>query len=487
MRALLVQLPHSNRLPSVVPIGIGCISAALRQAGWETELLDIFARSFSREETSAFLSKSKWDLIGINAFSTQYEWAKWFAAEARKRHPQAAIVMGGPLPTFSAEIVLRETPTDICVIGEGEETVKELVRNMGSPGSVAGIKYRAGNGRIATTPDRPYIRDLDTIPFTPYEFFDMELYLKNSGLFGVPAVKTIGLLTSRGCPWRCRYCSRTFRGVRLRSIDKIVEEIRRLQERFGIRGVSFADELVLVNRQRGYELCEKLKPLKIYWDCQGRANVVDLDLLKAMKDSGCTSVGYGVETGSQKLLDAMEKNVTVRQNELAVTNTIKAGMVPVVQMIYGYPGEDLDSIDDTARFFNRVKFYPATGRGICNISLLTPLPGSPLYSDLVAEGKIRDDEEFLLHLDQGYYIGAPLLVNLTEFTDDELLANKGLLEQRIKSEYLSYKRIHPSEWFRDYWNATSSILAVEGFSALAREAFGYGRRVVARAKAYLFH
>ncbi len=474
-------------MPSVVPIGIGCISAALRQEGWETELLDIFARSLSREETSAFLSKSKWDLIGINAFSTQYEWAKWFAAEARRRQPRAVIVMGGPLPTFSAEIVLRETPADICVIGEGEETVKELARNMGRPGSVAGIKYRDGTGRIVTTPDRPYVRDLDAIPFTPYEFFDMEVYLKNSGLFGVPGVKAIGLLTSRGCPWQCRYCSRTFRGVRLRSIDKIVEEIGLLREKFGIRGVSFADELVLVNKQRGYEMCEKLKPLKIYWDCQGRANVVDLDLLKAMKDSGCTSVGYGVETGSQKLLDAMDKKVTVRQNELAVVNTIKAGMVPVVQMIYGYPGEDMDSIEDTARFFDRVKFYPATGRGICNISLLTPLPGSPLYSDLVAQGKIRDDEEILLRLDQGYYIGAPLLVNLTKFSDEELLANKGLLEQRIKSGYLSYKRIHPSEWFRWHRNAVSSILAVEGFPALAREAFGYGRRLAGRAKARLFH
>ncbi|MEW6719243.1 MAG: radical SAM protein [Thermodesulfobacteriota bacterium] len=480
MKALLVQLPHTNRAPSVVPIGIGCVSAALRRAGCETELLDVFARSFSREETGAYLSKSKWDFIGINAFSTQYEWARWFAAEARKRQPHAAIVMGGPLATFSSDIVLRSTAADICVIGEGEETVRELAGSMGDLRSVAGIAYRDGSGRIVTTAERPHIADLDSIPFTPYEFFDMEIYLGNSGMFGVPAVRTIGMLTSRGCPWRCRYCSRTHRGARLRSIDRIVEEIVLLREKYGIRGVSFADELVLVSKKRGYELCEKLKPLKIYWDCQGRANVVDLDLLKAMKDSGCTSVGYGVESGSQRMLDAMEKGVTVRQNELAVANTIKAGMVPVVQMIYGYPGEDTDSIEETARFFERVKFYPATGRGICHLSLLTPLPGSPLYADLVAEGRIRDEEEFLLRLDQGYYIGAPLLLNLTRFADGELLENKRLLEERIKSGYLSYKRFHPSEWFRPHRNAVSSILAVEGFSGLAREVFRYGRRAAGR-------
>ncbi|MCL5884409.1 MAG: radical SAM protein [Deltaproteobacteria bacterium] len=214
---------------------------------------------------------------------------------------------------------------------------------------------------------------------------------------------------------------------------------------------------------------------------------MDLDLLKAMRDSGCTSVGYGVETGSQKLLDAMNKKVTVRQNELAIVNTVKAGMLPVVQMIYGYPGEDRHTIEETARFFDRVKFYPATASGQCNINLLTPLPGSPLYSELVAKGTIRDEEGYLLGLDQGYYIGAPMLVNLTEFTDDDLLANKGLLEQRIKSDYLSYKRFHPSEWFRWHFNAASSVLAVEGFSALVREAIAFGRRLMARTRASLFH
>ena len=480
MRVLLVQLPHANRIPSVAPIGIGNISTAMREAGCETEFLDLLAHDYSREEVGVYLSKSKWDMIGINAFSTQYEWAKWFTTETRKRQSHAVIVMGGPLPTFNADTVLQNTPTDICVLGEGEETIKELVLKLGCLESVAGITYRTETGRILTTAPRPYIRDLDSLPFTPYDFFDMDIYFKHVAI-GMPNIKTISMLTSRGCPYNCNFCSRTFRGARLRSVGKIVEEIGLARDKYGIRGVAFADELVLVNKERGYLLCEQLKPLKIYWQCQGRANIVDIDLLKAMRDAGCVRVGYGVESGSQKILDAMNKKVTVKQNELAVSNTLKAGLLPIVQMIYGYPGEDMETISDTVKFFKRVKFYPALGRGECEISLLTPLPGSPLYSDLMATGKIGDEEQYLLRLDQGYNPGAPLLMNLTKFIDNELLEKKCWLQDKIKNNYLAYKRMHPAEWFRWYFRIASACLAMEGWLGLAKAVVWYGGRLMGRA------
>ena len=482
MRVLLVQLPHATRVPTVVPIGIGNISTAMREAGCETEFLDLLVLDYSRAETSAFLSKSKWDMIGISAFSTQYEWAKWFATEARKRQPHAVIVMGGPLPTFSADTVLQNTPTDICVLGEGEETIKELVLKLGCLESVAGITYRTESGRILTTAPRPYIRDLDSLPFTSYDLFDMDIYFKHSGL-GIPNSKSISILTSRGCPYNCNFCSRTFRGVRLRSVGKIVEEIGLVRDKYGIRGVGFNDELVLVNKERGYLLCEQLKPLKIYWQCQGRANIVDLDLLKAMREAGCVGVGYGIESGSQKILDAMNKKTTVKQNELAVSNTLKAGMLPIVQMIYGYPGEDMETISDTVKFFKRVKFYPAVGRGPCEISLMTPLPGSPLYSDLMATGKIGNEEQYLLRLAQGYNLGAPMLMNLTKFTDNELLEKKSWLQDKIKNNYISYKRLHPAEWFRFYFRIASICLAKDGLSGLVKTVVRFGGRQMGRALA----
>ncbi len=475
MRALLVQLPHKDRVPSVVPIGIANIATALSEVGVESELLDIFALDYSQQDVVEFLRKSHWDMIGINAYSTQYPWARWMADEAKRLHPQTLIIMGGPLATFNSKLVLEKTNTDICVISEGEETIKDVVRNLGNFSKVEGICFKSAEGKIIETSQRQDIQDLDSLPFTNYEFFPMDIYFRNMGV-GVPGVKTINMLTSRGCPYKCTFCSRTFKGSRLRSIDNLIEEIGLLGAKYGIRGIGFADELVLINKKRAYELCEKIKPLKVYWNCQGRANIVDLELLKAMKSAGCTSVGYGVESGSQKILDSMNKRVTVKQNELAITNTIKAGMTPIVQMIYGYPGEDQETIRETVDFFDRVHFYPPVGYGDPHVSLLTPLPGSPIYEDLLHDGRIGSEEEYLLGLEQGYYIGCPLRINLTQFDDDELLERRLELINQLHANFQKYTRKHPVELIRRYIDTVSTIIAVEGWAGLIRRCVWYVRK-----------
>jgi len=468
VKALLVQLPHSDRFPSVFPIGIASIASALSEVGVDVEILDVFALGYSRAEVSEHLKKLRWDVIGISAFATQYPWAKWIAAEAKRWQPGTLVVMGGPLPTYNAKLILDKTKTDVCVISEGEETIKDIVQNLGNLAQVKGIYYRSDAGQIVVTDPRPYIRDLDSLPFTRYDIFPMDVYFKNMGMGGVPNVKTINLVTSRGCPYSCNFCSRTFSGARFRSVDKIVEEIGLLRDQYGIRGVTFNDELVLSGKKRAYELCEKIKPLRVYWDCQGRANIVDLDLLRAMKAAGCTTVGYGVESGSQKILDNMNKKVAVWQNELAVTNTLKAGMTPVVQMIYGYPGEDLETIRETVEFFKRVHFYPPVGKGEPHFNLLTALPGSPLYEELLTNGRVTNEEEYLIGLEHGYYVGSPLRMNFTQFSDDELLVQKSKLSSQVRANYRGYQLKHPMELVRSHVRLFSTVRVVEGYPGVAR-------------------
>lgn len=470
MKMLLVQLPHAGRRASMFPTGIANIAVALNDVGVEAEVLDIFALGCSYAEVSEYLRGSQYDLVGISAYSTQYQWAKWMAAEVKRWRHHAIVIMGGPLATYNAEIVLARTQTDICVISEGEETIKDIVQNLGNLDNVKGICFKSVTGQVVRTSPRLYIHDLDSIPFPRYDLFPVDIYFKNIGVDGAPPrIKAINTLTSRGCPYLCGFCSRTFGSIRLRSIDKVIEEIGQLRDKYGIRAVSFADELVLINKKRGCELCEKIKPLKIYWGCQGRANIVDLDLLRAMKDAGCTSVGYGIESGSQKILDNMKKRTTTRQNELAITNTVKAGMIPIVQMIYGYPGEDLGTIHETLEFFDRVHYYPPTSIGEAWFSLLTPLPGSPLYKELLASGKIINEEEYLLGLEGGYYVGSPLRMNLTKFSDGELLAHKVWLENHVKANYQEYVRKHPLELIQKYIRMISNILNIEGYAGLLRE------------------
>lgn len=480
MRALLVQLPHKDRVPSAFPIGIANIATALTEVGVEPEVLDVFALGYTRADVVEYLKKAHWDIVGINAYSTQYPWAKWMVDEVKRLHPKALVVMGGPLATFNSKLVLEMTKTDLCVVSEGENTIKEVVRNLGNFAKVNGICFKSTTGEIIQTAPQSYVQDLDSLPFTNYELFPMDVYFRNIGVGGVPGIKTINMLTSRGCPYKCNFCSRTFTGNRLRSINNVIEEIGILRDKYGIQGIGFADELVLVNKERAYELCEKIKPLKVYWNCQGRANIVDLDLLKAMKASGCTSVGYGVESGSQKILNSMNKRVTVKQNELAITNTLKAGMTPIVQMIYGYPGENIETIRETVDFFDRVHFYPPVGYGDVFISLLTPLPGSPLYEELVTDGRIRSEEEFLLGLEHGYYIGSPLRINLTQFTDEELLTHQAKLLKELHSNYTKYAWKRPMELIRRYVNAATTIKAVEGFPGLIVKVGYYLKRLACK-------
>ncbi len=234
-------------------------------------------------------------------------------------------------------------------------------------------------------------------------------------------------------PWSCRFCSKTFSGVRLRSIDNVIEEIRELMQKYNIRGVAFNDELVLINKQRAHELCDKIGPLHIKWSCQGRVNNVDLDLLKRMKQAGCVAVGYGIESGSQTILNAMNKKATVEQARNALRDTVKAGMIPIVQMMYGYPGETRETLLETIDFFKSTPFLGADVVNSIILSATVPLPGAELYEQTVKDGRIDDEEKFLGVLSDGYMQDVEnLLVNFTDFNEDEFWRLKKDTEQKIK-------------------------------------------------------
>ncbi|GAF78550.1 unnamed protein product, partial [marine sediment metagenome] len=282
---------------------MGYIAQALYDMDCDVKLWDIHAYGHSQNDVAQAIKHLDFDLVGVSAFSTQYAYTKWLARELKKHHP-GKIILGGALPTFNPSLILERTDIDICVIGEGDTTIKSVVRDIDHLERVRGIYFRK-DGEIVANPPQDYIKDLDSIPFPSYDIFPTDVYFKHIGFFGIPARRTINLVTSRGCPYHCNFCSRTFTGVRLRSIDNIIEEIRLLKERFHIDSVFFCDELVLINQKRAYELCDKIRKLGILWGCQGRVNTVDLDLLKYMKSTGCVYVGYGIESGSQKILDSM--------------------------------------------------------------------------------------------------------------------------------------------------------------------------------------
>jgi radical SAM superfamily enzyme YgiQ (UPF0313 family) len=441
MNVLLIQPPHKGRSPSLFPIGIGYVAKSLMDIGCKVDILDIHAEGIDKDEVCKRIAKLKTDLVGINAFSTQYKYIRWLAPEI-KRCTKVPIVLGGPLATHNSELVLKNTDVDICVVGEGDITIKDLVKEEDLH-RVKGICFKE-DGQVINNPPREEIVDLDGIGLIPYEIFHMDVYFRYIRLWGGNAKRVINLITSRGCPYNCNFCSRTFQGVRYRSINNVVSEIKVLKGKYNIEGILFNDELVIACKKRAYELCEEMMKIGVQWGCQGRANLVDPKLLKTMKKAGCVYVGYGIESGSQKVLNNMNKKVTVEQDKKAIIDTLKAGMVPVAQMIFGYPGEDVRTVQETIDFYNEVHYSPPTPEyKPAELNLITPLPGSSLYDYCIQSGKILDEEEYLLKIEKGYDRGCPLLVNFTDFPDDELLRLKDETEEIIYTNYRKYLRRHP--------------------------------------------
>ncbi|MDD5773368.1 MAG: radical SAM protein [bacterium] len=471
MKILLIQPPHyylgKSRSPSFFPIGMGHIAKVLLNSGHTVEILDIYAYQYTNEEVIKRLEKSVNDIVCISSFSTQYNYVKWIAQQIKKMDPHKKIIVGGALATFNSRVLLETTDVDICVIGEGEITIKELIENFDNLKNVKGICFKEKQGEILTTLTREYIKNLDEIPFPAYELFPMEIYINNLNVEGIKEkLRTANIICGRGCPYSCYYCSKVFSGVRLRSVDNFIKEISWLKDKYKIEGVFFNDELLIVNKKRTIELCERLADLKIKWNCQGRVNTLDPEILRIMKKSGCTAVGYGIESGSQRILDAMNKKVSVRQAKEIIIETKKAGLYPMIQMMFGYPGEDMQTLNETVNFFKEID-DPGT-----NLNYTTPLPGTKLWEYTLQKGLIKDEKYLLENLEGGYSSDAPFLVNYTDFPNDHLETVRETIQKKIRRNYI--KR-HPLKIFLHNVNRLFTSLHTHGiritFTKIIRKLF----------------
>lgn len=434
MKILFIQPPHNfdgkSRRPGFFPVGLGHLASILVKEGHEVEIFDIWAHQLSRDEVLRRIPRLDYDVVGITGLSTQYNYVKWLA-ENLKRHSDKPIMAGGPVATFSPDLLLHHSLVDFCVISEGEIILPHLLRNLGDPENVKGIVFRK-NGNIVSTRPEQYVNDLDSLGFATRDrsVFATDIYLKEGYLDGHPELKALNVMTNRGCPYSCDFCSKTFRRVRTRSVPHIRKEIEMLKEEFGVGAIFFNDELLVLNKSRIYELCEALKPLKILWQGQARVNTVDEDILRCMKDAGCVAVGLGIESGSQRILDRMNKQTTVAQNLTALAAAKKAGLEVIVQCIFGYPGECDETIAETIDFFKRADHLHQ------GFFVLTPLPGTSLYEWTRHQGIIEDEDRYLSGLEAGYNTDRKALVHFTKFGLDEYYEKKRGLEDRILFNYL---------------------------------------------------
>jgi radical SAM superfamily enzyme YgiQ (UPF0313 family) len=370
---------------------MGYLAAVLEKNGYTVDVIDCQALMISLDEFRTELSKRKPNIVGITSITLTYKSALKIAKIAKEVHPNCVTVLGGPHVTFWDENALSECPSaDIVVRQEGEYTLLELVQKLeaGKPiDDVLGTTCRK-DGKIIKNPVRPLIENLDELPFPARHLWPLEELRKMEDIFY--------LTTSRGCTAWCDFCAavRMFgRRYRMRSPESIVDELEYLNKTFNATKFTFCDDAFTIDQPRIEELCKEIKArnLKIVWNCGTRVDKVTKELLITMKDAGCVSVWFGVESGSQEVLDVMHKGISTSQTITAIGWVRELGLTPVPNVLLGYPGETKESAWQTIKFVQKV-----SPDNLAFYNIATPLPGTPMY-DLVKENgwlKIDDFDRY---------------------------------------------------------------------------------------------
>jgi radical SAM superfamily enzyme YgiQ (UPF0313 family) len=434
----------------VFPFGLGYIATYAERNNHTVEVWDIYGKQLNFSQVKEQIKKfdfSSYDIIGITGIINQYLYVKELVKEIKKNN-DITIVLGGPLASYSWNIILKHTLVDICVIGEGEQTFLEIL-NQKELSQVAGIAYKS-NKEIKINRERELIKNLDEIGFPSFHLFDMEFYATHTGMMQLirPSFKkkrVMALITSRGCPYNCKFCSKSMKGIRKKSLDFLFKEIEFYKKEFNIDAIHFVDELLLLNKKRFFEFCRRIKDYDITWDCQGRINHVDERSLRAMLATNGICIGFGIESASQKILDAMDKRIKAEDIEKVLLICQKIKLPVKIQLIYGYPGENWKSLNETISLFKKVKL---PGR---RFGVITPLPGSILYEEAKSDGFIGDkesdkitEEKYLEFLSKsGGWVSTELFYNRTEFSDEDFFRILSKVENKIFNNFLKICFSHP--------------------------------------------
>ncbi|MBW1741773.1 MAG: cobalamin-dependent protein [Deltaproteobacteria bacterium] len=388
-------------LPS---LGLLMLGAVLRKAGHRVRIVDTSAQGLDYDETIEETKRFRPDIIALTAVTPAIIKTARLASRIKDIYPSIPIVIGGPHFTAVPEQTLMDYPVfDYGVVGEGEETVIDLVEALSAgriPSDVPGVAFRQ-NGNIHFAPPRAPIKDLDALPFPAWDLLDGFPEQYHPALFKYKRLPSTHIISARGCPNQCIFCDTSVfsRRIRFHSPAYVLEMVGYLVRDFNIKEIIFEDDQFLIKKERVAKICEGLLRAKwgISWCCSGRVNSVnDLALLKLMKRSGCWQISYGIESASQKILDFAKKAITVDQIDKAVRLTHEAGILSKGYFMFGLPHETEKTMANTIRFAKRI---PLTD---ISVFMLTPFPGSEMYEIADQHGTMEKDFEKMNVLDVVY-------------------------------------------------------------------------------------
>lgn len=349
MKVALIASPYPLEEAPSPPLGLCYAAAAFEATGAEVRILDYMVRHYSPEKLVAELSSFGPDVIGTTSVTMNFYTAADILKTAKQHFPESVTIMGGPHVSFDYHNTLKDYPEiDLIVVGEGEQTIMELLPVICEPNiwpSINGISFR-NNDEIHFTGVRELIHDLDRLPVPARHLLPMSRYLA----LGFP----INIITSRGCPSQCIFCQgRRMVGSRVRSRDprRVVDEIECLLT-FGFERINFSDDFFTSNFRRVKEICTEIKQrgLVFNWSVFARADSVTQELLTLMRNAGCDTVFFGFESGNQEMLNRIRKRVKLDRVRKAVADCKATGMKASGSFIVGLPGETMETLMDSHRF-----------------------------------------------------------------------------------------------------------------------------------------
>jgi radical SAM superfamily enzyme YgiQ (UPF0313 family) len=400
MKILLVNPPYDIKrymggLANVgwvfPPVGLLYIASYIRKhnTSWDVRIYDsqVEDRDFRK-----LLDEERPDIVGITCQSALVYSALETAHIIKQKKPDTLVVAGGVHASLRPLDLLRSENVDLVVRGEGEETFLEICSSFEKRAAftdISGISYRGPSG-ITHNPDSVICPDLDKYPMPALDLVPIKKYRIS------PDMRTgdrLGLIiTSRGCPYACLFCANkllTKRTYRLRSIPSVIEEIEYYLDHYKINQLMIFDDNFAVNKKRTLELCTEFVrrgyPEKFSWWAEARVDVLDEEVLSAMKRAGCAIISLGLESGNQRLLDMIKKNITLEQTRKTVALIHKVGIKSRASFILGLPTETRAESLQTIRFANSLPLDQV------RFSIATPFPGTELWDIAIKEGRINPE------------------------------------------------------------------------------------------------
>ncbi|MCL4457701.1 MAG: B12-binding domain-containing radical SAM protein [Nitrospirae bacterium] len=406
---LLVSPP--DLFTAVFPAGIGHIAAMLNKKGFRVKIIDFVNKKSSLDLINAVIKEIKIYkpfAIGLTGLSHNYLWLKSFT-EAIKSQCELCIIAGGHWASHIPDFILNNTGVDFVVRGEGDYTVIELCDALLEDGcwdEIAGISFKREN-EIIHTKDRPLIKNLDELPNPSYELFDMSsyvvpfdlkrAYIDKQTIPGAIREKlkrnepllSMATQTGRGCTGRCMFCTGENQVYRKKSPELLIEHINLLKEKYKVDVILFKEALTFINNKWAHEFCNLLikESPGILYECICRIDSIDQELLELLKESGCFSIQFGIESGDEGMLtDIMNKKITVSQIKESIKLCNKYKIYPSGGFLIGLPGETISSLNNTLRLIKNIKVVE-TG-----VAFATPYPGTTLFKLAIEKYGLRREE-----------------------------------------------------------------------------------------------